>query len=226
MIFCIADVLTPDELLTVRALADRGTFVDGRATAGASAAAAKHNEQLVCDDVARAEIERIVSAALDRNDLFAAASLPRATTSLLVSRSGPGMGYGQHIDNALMGSPPVRTDLSFTVFLNEPEDYDGGVLVIEDAEGGHEIKLPAGSAVLYRASTLHQVMPVERGVRLVTVGWVQSLIRDPRVREMIFDLTMARRLLADSDAAGETKGEALGLLAKVHSNLLRQFVEI
>ena len=224
MIFCIADVLTADELATVRALADKGIFVDGRTTAGAAAAAAKHNEQLACDDDARAEIERIVAGALNRNDFFAAASLPRVTTSLLVSRSGPGMGYGQHIDNALMGSPAVRTDLSFTVFLNEPEDYDGGILVIEDAEGGHEIKLAAGSVVLYRASTLHQVMPVERGLRLVAVGWVQSLVRDPRVREMIFDLTMARRLLTAAD--GETKGEALGLLAKVHSNLLRQVVEI
>lgn len=221
MIFCIADVLTTDELATVRALADKGSFVDGRATAGAAAAAVKHNEQLASDDPARTEIEQIVAAALDRNDLFAAAGLPRTTTGLLISRSGPGMGYGQHVDNALMGSPPVRTDLAFTVFLNEPEDYDGGVLVIEDAEGGHEIKLPAGSAVLYRASTLHRVTPVERGARLVAAGWAQSLVRDPRVREMLFDLTMARRLIADA----ETKGEALDLIAKVHSNLLRQFVE-
>jgi PKHD-type hydroxylase len=221
MILCIGGVLTEKELAAARDRAAAGAFVDGRLTAGWAANEVKNNTQLAADDPAYDVLSATITTALGRNEMLAAFAWPRAMTRLLFSRSGVGMGYGRHVDNAIMGSPPVRTDLAFTVFLNAPTDYEGGALVIEDAQGEQDIKLEAGSAVLYPATTTHSVAEVTAGVRLVAVGWIQSLVRDPRVREMLFDLDSAKREIFS--AAGKTT--AFDAVAKVQSNLLRLHAE-
>ena len=221
MILCIGNVLTAEELGAIEATLASGVFLDGHATAGWSARAVKHNLQL---DKAHAAYRAIVPKVLDalaRNEIFAAAALPRQMSPLLVSRSETGMGYGVHVDNAVMGQPPVRTDLAFTLFLSNDAGYDGGELVIEDAQGEHAIKLPPGHMVLYPATTLHRVETVRSGRRDVAVGWVQSLVRDPRIREMLFDLDRARRALFARDG----KTEVFDLLSKTYSNLMRLHAE-
>jgi len=129
------------------------------------------------------------------------------------------MGYGRHVDDAIMGSPAMRTDLSFTLFISEPSEYEGGELVLEMPEGDHTYKLEAGSVVIYPSTMLHRVDPVLSGVRTVVVGWIQSLVADPRLREALFDLYRVRRTLFERDG----KSDALDLLNKTHSNLLRAF---
>lgn len=221
MIVCIGEVLRPEELERLRSLAAAGRFVDGRATAGWAAATVKNNLQLAADDPGHAEISEVALSALTRNEVVAAVGLPRNVSRLMVSRCDPGMGYGAHVDNALMGDPPLRTDLAFTLFLNDPADYNGGELVIDDAQGEQSIKLEAGALVLYPATTTHRVATVSRGARLVVVGWIQSLVRDPRVREMLFDLHQARLALFRE----EGKSPAFDAVAKVYSNLLRMYAE-
>lgn len=221
MIICIGDVLDPSKLEGIRALAARGGFKDGRGTAGGAASTVKKVDQLPGTDPAYAEITAIVAEAVSRNEVVAASALPRLMSRLLISRAGPGMGYGPHADNAVMGDPPIRTDLAFTVFINNEDDYDGGELVVSDAQGDQVLKLPAGAMALYPATTIHRVNTVTRGERLVVVGWIQSLVRDPRVREMLLDLSIAERQLLETTG----KGEAFDLIAKSRSNLLRLFAE-
>lgn len=221
MIICIGDVLDGPKLERIRVLAGGGGFRDGRSTAGRAASSVKNVDQLPGTDPAYAEITRIVAEAISGNEVVAASALPRLMSRLLVSRAGPGMGYGPHADNAVMGDPPIRTDLAFTVFINDEDSYDGGELVVSDAQGDQVLKLPAGSMVLYPATTIHRVNTVTRGERLVVVGWIQSLVRDPRVREILLDLNMAERQILE--VVG--KGDAFDLIAKSRSNLLRLFAE-
>jgi PKHD-type hydroxylase len=151
--------------------------------------------------------------------VFKAAAMPKSFVKLLVSRYLPGMEYGTHVDDALMGG--VRTDMSFTLFLCDPGTYDGGELVIEGNDGDTEVKLPAGHLVLYPTTTLHRVAPVTRGERLVVVGWVRSFIRSGEDREILFDL---ENVIAASRAASIDRG-ILNRLLKVKANLLRKWVE-
>lgn len=219
MMLRIAGLLDAESLAALQSgLADPGLFADGRATAGWHARAVKHNLQARRGgivDHALAQIERALLA----HDVFVAAARPKAIPRLLISRYEPGMTYGTHVDDALMGG--TRTDLSFTLFLSDPEGYQGGALVIDDAYGEREVRLPAGELFLYPSTTLHRVVPVTSGVRLAAVGWVRSFVRDPAQRELLFDLDTARQRLF----AREGKTAEFDLLSKTSANLLRMWAE-
>ncbi|MEA5451493.1 Fe2+-dependent dioxygenase [Leptolyngbya sp. CCNP1308] len=218
MIVCISDLLSPDEVAQIKAGLGQAEFVPGATTAGWHAKLVKQNEQVAKQ--AAEPLKAVVQNALARNALFQAIAFPRIIHSLLFSRYGVGMSYGRHTDNALMGGANFyRSDLSFTVFLSGPEEYDGGELVIEGADSEQPYKLAAGSAIVYPSTTLHRVEPVVRGDRTVVVGWVQSLVRDAAHREILFDLeTVKRTLFAQTGKTPE-----FDLLTKTTANLLRQW---
>lgn len=220
MILCIANVLDGDRLAEVRQAIAGGTFVDGLMTAGWASRLVKKNEQLVAGPAAHAAQERVVSA-LKANSVFATAVMPQRIGPPLFARYTPGMSFGAHVDNAVMGEDHLRTDMSVTVFLAEPDTYDGGELVIETAGGEEAFKLDAGAAIVYPSTTLHRVSEVTRGTREVAVTWVQSLIRSSERRELLFDLERARRALFER----EGKTAEFDLLHKVASNLRRMWVE-
>lgn len=219
MILCIASVLNAAALAQVRAVLAGAEFEDGRRTAGWAARSVKNNLQVPGGSDAHSKIAQMTFEALSANEVVQASALPRAYRPPLVSRYETGMGYGRHVDDAVMGSPPMRTDLSFTLFLSDPAAYEGGELMLGMPEGDHSYKLDAGSVVLYPSTLLHWVEPVRSGVRDVVVGWIQSLVSDPRLREALFDLYRVRRELFER----EGKSDALDLLNKTHSNLLRAF---
>ena len=217
MLFQIPNVLSGDELSQILEALAKAEFVDGKTTAGWYAKQVKHNEQLPRD--ASQSLVSKVKASLERHPLFQVAVRPKQIHSLRFSRYGVGMSYGTHADNAMMGS--YRADVSFTLFLSEPNDYEGGELVIEGADDEQTYKLQAGSTIVYPSSTLHRVNEVTQGQRLVVVGWAQSLIRDPAQRELLFDIDTVRRSLF----AQQGKTTEFDLLSKSVSNLLRQWAE-
>jgi PKHD-type hydroxylase len=214
MILAIADILSVADIEAVRAGLANASFVDGKATAGWSAKLVKSNLQAAPG----AEVERLrdlVEARLSGHPVFALATRPKTIIGPLFSRYRPGHAYGAHVDDALIGG--ARTDVSFTLFLTDPESYDGGELIIDTASGDEAFKLPAGSLVTYPATMLHRVAPVTRGERMVAAGWVRSTVRDPAHRELLFDLETARRRIFDRE--GKTaEGD---LLAKCAANLMR-----
>ncbi len=162
-------------------------------------------------------------AALKRNDAFRDATYPNQLHGLMLARYREGMGYGPHVDAPLMGEFPVyRSDLSLTLFLNEPADYDGGELEIQTGAGSARIKLPAGDLIVYSTGDTHQVLPVTRGERLVVVAWIQSFVRDAGVRAMLWDIAQAR----DEVFARESRSPTFERLNRVHANLLRRFAEV
>lgn len=221
MITCLANVLTPEELAQLREQLSKLNFVDGRATAGWHARLVKHNTQAE-PGPALAALQSLVDGALRRHPVFELAARPRRMRPPLFSRYEDGMEYGAHVDDAVMGGgEPLRTDIAVTVYLSDPESYDGGELITDGSGGEQSFKLPAGCAVVYPASTLHRVAPVTRGVRLAAVTWVQSLVRDPARRELLFDLDTARRSLF----AREGKNEEFDLLSKSFANLMRMWAE-
>ncbi|NEO28690.1 MAG: Fe2+-dependent dioxygenase, partial [Kamptonema sp. SIO4C4] len=182
MLFQIPELLTPEELTKIRVTLAKAEFVDGKLTAGWYAKEVKHNQQLGKRE--SQPLKRLVQDAIARNPLFQMAVRPKKIHSLLFSRYDVGMSYGRHTDNALMGGEQFwRSDVSFTLFLNSPSDYAGGELVIEGADREQSYKLDAGSMIVYPSTKLHRVEPVTEGMRLVVVGWVQSLIRDRAHRE-------------------------------------------
>jgi PKHD-type hydroxylase len=222
MILTIDEIITPKELYTIVDLLANAPFVDGKITAGWHAKLVKHNTQLDKQSADHQELQALVKTALERNALLNAAVQPKIIHSLLFSRYTAGMSYGSHIDNAFMGKHQFwRSDLSFTLFLSSPSSYSGGELAIESSDGERSYKLEAGSAIVYPSSTLHRVEPVTEGVRLVAVGWIQSLVRDPAEREILFDLDTVRR----SIFAREGKTLEFDLLSKTHANLLRKWGE-
>jgi PKHD-type hydroxylase len=215
----IAQLFDPPSLAALqRTLAEPELFVDGRETAGWHAREVKQNLQARRTRGVNGALRKIESVLL-ANELFVAAARPKAIARLLVSRYEPGMSYGSHVDDALMGG--VRTDLAFTLFLADPESYGGGALVIDDAYGEREVKLPAGELFLYPATTLHRVAPVTDGVRLAAVGWVRSFVREPARREILFDLESALRAVHEQSG----KSALFDSLAKTRTNLLRMWAE-
>lgn len=223
MILCIADVLSAADLAEIRRGLDGAAFQDGRKTAGWHARKVKRNEQVDPASRKAREAGERVAAALEVNPIFTAGVQPRAIRPFLLSRYGAGMEYGPHVDDAIMGGKErVRSDVSVTVFLNPPEAYDGGALVIESAGGEQAFKLPAGHAIAYPSTTLHRVEKVTRGTRLVAVTWVQSLVRSSDDREILFDLDMARRSIFEQH--GKTR--EFDLIAKSYANLLRKWSEV
>ncbi|MBC52660.1 MAG: Fe2+-dependent dioxygenase [Gammaproteobacteria bacterium] len=219
MIVPVASILSPALIMSCRQLAgDDALFVDGRSTAGWHAKPLKHNLQARRSAPVTTLMKQIVTA-LTGHELIQAAARPKNIIRLTLSRYDEGMHYGKHVDDAMMDGQ--RTDLSFTVFLSNPESYDGGELVIDEPAAERPFKLAAGGLLLYPSNTLHQVMPVTRGQRLVLVGWIRSLIRQPAQRELLFDL---ERSIAQLRSAAD-QGEALALLLKTRSNLLRMWAD-
>ncbi|NBJ13026.1 Fe2+-dependent dioxygenase [Microvirga arsenatis] len=218
MVITIADVLSPVDVQDIRSTLAAMRFEDGRATAGWSAKLVKENEQAK-EGPALGLLRERVSKAILSNVVFSLAARPKALTPLLFSRYGGGQHYGTHVDNPLMDG--IRTDVSFTLFLVDPDSYHGGELVIESVSGEEEVKLPAGFLVAYPSTSLHRVAPVTRGERLVAVSWAQSYVRDSARREMLFDLENAKRgLFATSGKTPE-----FDLLAKTSANLFRMWAE-
>jgi PKHD-type hydroxylase len=214
MILSIADVLSPAEVADVRAGLATARFEDGRASAGWAARLVKDNQQAT-DGPDLERVRSLIEARLLAHVVFVLAARPKHLLGPVFSRYAEGQVYGAHVDDALMAG--MRTDLSFTLFLSQPQSYDGGALVLDTTAGEQILKLPAGSLALYPASTLHRVEMVLRGERLAAVGWVRSFIRDPLRRELLFDLETARRRLFDRE--GKTpEGD---LLAKCAANLFR-----
>lgn len=223
MLICIENLIDEATVARLREWMAEATFEDGKVTAGGNAAMVKNNQQVRgdpdCPDPKLEEMKHLLRDTLWDNDLFCAAAHPKRIHPPLFSRYTAGMGYGTHMDNALMGNS--RVDMSLTLFLSNLSDYDGGELVIELPFGERAIKLPAGSAVLYSTTALHRVATVTRGERLAAVTWVRSYVRDPAQREMLFDLRTAHHRLADQ--LGKTP--EVDLLSKTHTNLLRRWIE-
>lgn len=221
MIVRIPEVLSAEAVAQVRAALDTAEFVEGKLTAGWYAKQVKNNQQLPGHTAK--DIRGSIQAALHHNPLFQAAIRPKHIHSILISRYDVGMSYGRHADNALMGAGgnQRRSDVSFTVFLNAPQEYDGGALVMEGVDDERGYKLDAGMAIAYPSSTLHRVDPVTKGIRFVAVGWVQSWVRDPAKREILFELDTVRRSLF----AQQGKTNEFDLLSKNIANLLRQWAE-
>lgn len=215
----IGNVLSAEEVETVRAALARARFVDGRATAGFAARTVKNNRQAEGSDRSLATVRALVAERILGNEVFRLAVRPKALSALLLSRYEAGMHYGSHVDDALMDG--MRTDVSFTLFLSDPESYEGGELTIESAAGEEAFKLAAGALVAYSATSLHRVADVTRGERPAAVGWARSFIRDGARRELLFDLDTARRQLF----AREGKSVELDLISKSLANLLRMWVD-
>lgn len=219
MRIAIANVLPSDELKTIRESAETIRFLDGRATAGFAAREVKHNRQADALDRNAAAISQQIAERILSNELFQLAARPKTLASVMLSKYEPGMQYGRHVDDALMGG--VRADIAFTLFLSDPRSYDGGELIIESAAGDDAVKLDAGAMIVYPANSLHRVAQVTCGERLAVVGWARSFIRDEARRELLFDLDTARKRLYARDG----KSEDYDLLAKSSANLLRMWAE-
>ena len=221
MLVHVPNVLHPDQVRQCRSVLASAEWEDGRATAGAQSAQVKQNLQLPPASLPARELGSVVLGALEKNPLFISSVLPQRVFPPLFNRYDATMGFGSHVDNAIRripGSPtPLRTDVSATLFLSEPESYEGGELVVEDTYGQHAVKLPAGDLIVYPASSLHHVRPVTRGERLASFFWVQSLVRDSGQRAILFDLDMALVQL-NRDTA---QHPALVMLTSVYHNLLR-----
>jgi PKHD-type hydroxylase len=221
MIFTIDDLLTAEELSFIRNNLNPDNFIDGKTTAGWHAKLVKDNTQLNQNAPQTQDLKQTVMGAMKRNPILDIGVRPKVIHSILFSRYTEGMSYGSHVDNAFMGTERYRSDVSFTIFLSSPDSYEGGELTIESIEDERTFKLESGSIVLYPSSSLHRVEPVTAGVRLVCVGWIQSLIRHPYQREILFDLDTARR----SIFAQQGKTIEFDLISKTHSNLLRLWVD-
>ena len=219
MIFKIPDILAPEELEYITSSLAEAEFVDGKLTAGWHAKLVKNNQQLKHSEPQQ-ELKELIKKALSRNALFQMAVRPKIVHSILFSRYDTGMSYGRHTDNALMGNSFLRSDVSFTLFLN-PSTYEGGELVIEGADDEKAYKLEAGAMIVYPSTTLHRVDPVTKGTRLVVVGWVQSLVRDASEREILFELDTVRHAIFAKDG----KTPEFDLIAKSVANLLRKWAE-
>ncbi len=226
MLIHIPAVLNAEQVHQCLHLIAQADWADGRITAGTQSAAVKNNLQLPETSEAARAARAIVQAGLERSALFFTAALPRHIYPPLFNRySGATNAFGNHVDNAIRTHPPtgmrLRTDLSATLFLSAPEDYDGGELVIEDTFGTREVKLPAGDMVLYPASSVHRVEPVTRGARIASFFWMESMVRDDAQRRVLFDMDMAMLELRG------TQGESAPViqLTNCYHNLLRMWAQ-
>ena len=219
MLLCIGTVLNSEEIGAFRSEIEALSFVDGRTTAGWAARLVKDNEQAEGGERRAEAIRRRVAERILDNELFQLAVRPKALTPLMISRYKPGKQYGTHVDDALMRG--MRTDVSFTLFLADPETYEGGELVIESSAGEQSFKLPAGAMIVYPSTSLHRVAPVREGERLAVVGWARSFVRSAERREILFDLETARRAVFEAQG----KSEAFDQLSKCGANLLRMWAE-
>jgi PKHD-type hydroxylase len=226
MLLAIPDLLTAEQVASARELLGTAEWVDGRVTAGPQSARAKHNMQLPEGSAAAETIGDMILTALQRNPLFVSAALPLRVFPPLFNRYEGGQAFGNHVDNSIRQIAAtghrIRTDLSATLFLAEPDEYEGGELSVEDTYGVHKVKLPAGDMVLYPASSLHHVTPVTRGARLASFFWIQSMVRDDGRRALLFDLDVAIQQLSRDVPAHPSIVQLTG----VYHNLLRQWAEM
>ena len=225
MLLAIPELLNAQQVTHARQLLHKAEWVDGRVTAGHQSARAKDNMQLSEGHPAALQLGEMIMEALGSNALFISAALPSKVFPPLFNRYEGGQAFGMHVDNAIRhitGTPHrIRTDLSATLFLTQPDEYDGGELVVEDTYGVHNIKLPAGHLILYPATSLHQVLPVTRGARIASFFWVQSMVRDDGQRTLLFDLDTAIQRLNQDMPEHPSAVQLTG----VYHNLLRRWTE-
>jgi Uncharacterized iron-regulated protein len=224
MLLHIPDILDREQVRQLRAALDAADWTDGRETVGTQGAQVKRNRQLPDTSPLRRQLGEVVLAALAKSPLYHAATLPLRTLPPRFNRYEGGGEYGMHVDGSVMALPngeQLRSDISCTLFLSDPGDYDGGELIVSDTYGEHEVKLPAGDAIIYPSSSLHRVQPVTRGARLAAFFWVQSLVRDDGRRRLLYELDAAIQRLV---ATGADHDAVLQLTGTYH-NLLRQWAE-
>ena len=227
MLVCVPNVLDAAQLVSVRERLDRANeaWVDGRVTAGYQGAPVKFNQQVDERSAVAVACQRIVVSALERNPIFISAVLPNVIYPPMFNRYGEGMKFGAHVDGSVRLHPhhgrKLRTDVSATLFLTNPDEYDGGELQVEDTFGRHSIKLGAGDVVVYPATSLHQVAPITRGVRTACFFWVQSLIRDDTQRALLHDMDNAIQRLNQTNADEVARRSLIGC----YHNLVRQWSE-
>jgi PKHD-type hydroxylase len=225
MLLQIPEVLPRDQVAQARQLLDSAEWIDGKDTAGHQSARAKDNLQLPEDHPVGRQLGEMILSALQRNPLFISAALPLRVFPPLFNRYEGGQSFGNHVDNAIRQvtgtAARIRTDLSATLFLAEPSEYDGGELMVEDTYGVHSVKLPAGHLVLYPSTSLHNVRPVTRGARIASFFWIQSMVRDDGERTLLFDLDSAIQ-----QVAGAAANPAVVQLTAVYHNLLRRWADV
>jgi len=225
----VKQILTADELRQARAILQRASWTDGRVTAGMQSAQAKNNEQLAQDGAEAKALQQIVLGGLNRHMMFFSAALPRRVYPPLFNRYGGATNaFGNHVDNAvrfILGTlgERVRTDISCTLFLAEPHEYDGGELMVEDTFGAQPVKLPAGDMVLYPGTSVHRVEPVTRGQRLASFFWLESMVRSDEQRRLLYE--MDTHLMRLRSSVGETDPAVIGLTGTYH-NLLRLWADV
>lgn len=226
MMLHIPEVLSAEQVRHIRTELDRADWIDGRATVGDQGARVKRNRQLPEHSPLGLQLGEIILEALRRNPLFFAAALPKKTMPPLFNSYEGGEHYGLHVDGSVRNLPnaagSIRTDVSTTVFLSDPDEYEGGELVVVDTYGTHEVKLPAGDMIVYPSTSLHRVEPVTHGARVCSFFWTQSMVRDDWKRSMLFELD--RNIYSLRQQIGDTD-EVLGLTGHYH-NLLRQWAEV
>ena len=226
MLLQLPNVLNGDQVEHIRDQLEQSEWVDGRVTAGYQSSLVKRNRQLPESHPTSKKLGEIIVVSLEKMDLFLSAALPLLVFPPLFNRYETGDGFGSHVDNAIRQISGthhrIRTDLSMTIFLSQPEEYDGGELVVEDNYGVHKVKLQAGSAILYPASSIHLVQPVTRGIRLASFSWIQSMVRDDGQRAILLDLDLSiQRLRADYP-----DDPTAVHLTQVYNNILRQWAEL
>jgi PKHD-type hydroxylase len=223
MLTRLSTVLDPDRLRDARKLVADGRFVDGVLSAGMAAQRVKNNQELAADERLMRQLNNLVMGSLVKHPVYRSAALPLKVASPYYARYSAGMSYGNHVDDPIMGQGDLyRSDISVTIYLSGPEDYDGGELIIQTPFGEQFVKLPAGDAVIYPSSSVHRVAEVTRGERLVAVSWIQSMVRDPDKRSLLHELNLAReKLLHENQDAEETSQ-----VNHAYINLVRMWSEI
>ncbi len=224
MLLHLKAVLASDQLQGAREMLAKVKFVDGKASAGMAASRVKNNQEADRQAQEIGNLDNLVMGSLVRHPVYRAGALALKVATPFYARYVPGMHYGDHVDDPVMGGEDglYRTDIAITIFLNDPKAYDGGELAINSTFGEQKIKLPAGDAVMYPASSRHRVTEVTRGERLVAVTWVQSLVRDPAKRELLYELNQVReRLLKEAPEAEDTTR-----INAVYVNLVRMWSEL
>jgi PKHD-type hydroxylase len=225
MLLAIPDVLSAEQAAQARKILDSAQWVDGKVTAGHQSAQVKDNQQLREGDPEAQQLGELILTALGQNAMFISAALPLRVFPPLFNKYTGGQSFGTHVDNAIRQVPGtghrIRTDLSATLFLAAPEEYDGGELVVEDTYGVHSVKLPAGHLVLYPATSLHHVRPVTRGARIASFFWIQSMVRDDAERTLLFDLDTAIQSVNREAPASQSAVQLTG----IYHNLMRRWAE-
>lgn len=222
MLVDIPNLLNEPQIAKLKEILADGTFVDGKLTAGMAAKRVKDNQEIQQEPELLQRLYRVIMSAVGHNARFRSAALPYRMADFIFARYQPGMHYGDHVDDPIMGGGKFRSDVSMTVFLNDPSDYEGGELVVRTPFGDQKVKLPAGSAVVYPSSSVHHVAEVTKGERLVALTWIQSFVRDAGQRELLFELDQAREHLLRT----EPESDHAKAVDRSYVNLLRMWADV